>query len=744
MVDVQLMTEDGLPIHEIREDATGALISQAPEPTASEDDIPEQVEVEEDDYWSPAAVARREALRRSVFEDSDADSDTSLDSENDDSRQSVSQTGQTSRIDTSSPWTPGPSQPTITQEPPTPISPPSTTEPSDATSSSPAPAPALRRPSSSNSLTPKSILKPAPRKKSVSFDDSIPLPPDSPDMDQAQPQPTMLGRSGFPSPIVKVDVQEEFTPRPIPVLAAPTPAKHKAAAGQTGTGSGDGFAGFKKGFLTAAGKGKIAPPSPVSLTSPMGMAQSSHSSSANTAAAHMTPAAIAPPPQPVKKQSLFAQRIAESGPSSTDDDQVIRTASPVSLPTLPKMSEAKATSSVKSAVVEKPSTTASGSSSTTSARPEAKSKKDGSTAGVANAVVERRAAPIAPSSSRSPIVDGPDASTRAATDEEEEDGDEEDLYEMDVDGDEDEDEYDLDDALLAREVALEYHRRQASSAFGSRSTARRRGTRNPDKAEEEDEGDMSEGEYRRRFPASDDEGEGEGEGEVDGEEGEEGGAGVMMALPSIATLGSDGLPRIVNPTPDDLRQFVRVGKLENGNFVLAPGERGWSDDEAEEEEEDDDHDGGQGVLDRLEGEGADGKKLSNREEMKRLLMAREVPPPGVSSSPIPTPASTSARRHTSDLQTTKQATPGVRAKAMERTSIPNQPRDASRDIQRTISDKVQMPIELPPSVKPAVVASVQSGLGERHPNSEGGQDIPNDAPAPRKVSRFKAARMGGE
>lgn len=106
-------------------------------------------------------------------------------------------------------------------------------------------------------------------------------------------------------------------------------------------------------------------------------------------------------------------------------------------------------------------------------------------------------------------------------DEEEDDDDDDD----EVNG---ESSYNIDEALLAREMALDAHRRTGFEPISH-----------------QDEEDYE---------------------------------GVFLSVP---TVQGDN-PRIVNPSPSDLRKAVRVGKLENGNFVLAPGEKGWSDDEVDD------------------------------------------------------------------------------------------------------------------------------------------------------------------
>jgi CTD nuclear envelope phosphatase 1 len=309
----------------------------------------------------------------------------------------------------------------------------------------------------------------------VSFDESVPPPPDSPDL--LGGKKTM----GFPLPSTETN---EFVPKPVPVIHAPRPPGGRAQP----------FAGFKKGFLgtpRASGVEKTSEPT----------------------------AAVEPEAAQARKTSLFAQRLAQQSvkesapvpspvalrdvvemPQSTS----IGTSEPKAAVSLPKLSENKPMASMKSAVVENP--------------PEIK--------------------PLPPK--QSPPVRR-DVREHHPGQDDFEDDDDDDLDELDEE--EDDDEYDLDDALLAREVALEYHRRRAYARL------------NP----EEDVNIMA----------------------IEGE-GEEGGGDVMLALPQV---DASGRPMIVNPTPDDIRRFVRVGRLQNGNLVLAPGEQGWSEDEEDVDDE---------------------------------------------------------------------------------------------------------------------------------------------------------------
>jgi hypothetical protein len=232
--------------------------------------------------------------------------------------------------------------------------------------------------------------------------------------------------------------------------------------------------------------------------------------------------------------------------------------------------------------------------------------------------------------------------------------------------DEDDDsEYDLDDALLAREVALAYHQNRAYSQLGQQQARANRG-------EGED------GDYPHMAM---------GLGDDDDYEGEEE-AGVMMALPEISMIplqNQDGgpsisMPSIINPTPDDLRRFVRIGKLDNGKLVLAPGEHGWSDEE---------------------GEGEDDVKNRNREDIRNVLLGK-----GKATGPV---------REVGERATRKKER-GEQALDMPPTvgsssKVTAGPFPTSAPVEQVVET---------PSVPVAVPA----------------------ADPPKKVSRFKAARMG--
>lgn len=482
---------------------------------------------EKDDYWSEDAIARRAALRRKIFHEGE---------ESDGEEEFIEQIEQ--------------QQPQVA----------SASLPSEPLAPNPEPTQPLSYPSSPKaelhphsilrhhepSSQPKSILKPPIRKKSVTFDPSIP--PASPDSPDVAPSSVKPHKFGFPLPLASDD-DHDWAPKPVPTITEPKPKAKKE----------DDFAGFKKGFLGPPPKVRTAaevdqpssssPPHPYpTITSEQVLPESSQET-------------LKPKP---KKKSLFAQRLAHpeidaSAPATSSSTPA--TASPRSI-NLPKMAESKGTLAIKGAVVEKPTTTP---------------VPNPSSSHTAGSVVERNIIqPVA--SSSSPSKQDPSSGISVTKQTSNDDGDDnngEDSFAEYSSGSEDE--YDLDDALLAREVALEYHRRHAYTSLN----------RDPRDAPFEEEDDNG------------------GEGSAAGM-----GAGVMLGLPRISDLqGQDGRPVIVNPTPDDLKRFIRVGRLENGNLVLAPGQEGLSDSECDDGEE--------------EKEGVDDEAKERRERRLAVKKRRE-------------------------------------------------------------------------------------------------------------------------
>lgn len=579
------MTEDGLPIHEIRETPSGEIIGAIPEPTVPDDQEQGKAEDGEggEDYWSEAAVARRAALRKKVFGDSDEELEET-DDEDEPTKVESEVDRPTVSLQASTPTSPRKrsSNPVSTLTPSPPSSP----------RSSPTLSPS-RRPSASVPPPTRSILKPPPqpvRKKSVTFDESVPLPPESPDM----PGPPSTLKMGFQLPLPGSGPDDsEFGVKSVPVIQKPVPGVKK-----------EGFGGMKRGFLdppSRAGVGK-ADPNPVE-----------------------------PAPEGKKKPSLFAQRMASqvvkespvvtapaSAPAPKEAEQPVASTSRHT--NLPKMSDTSSTSSVRPIVVEKPTAPSSTPASSSA------------------------------SSSRQPKT--------YPTAEEEEDEEDEDIGFLDDDDDDEEDEYNLDDALLAREVALEYHRRRAyTSPYISQ--------------------DPDDPAYGQLPPLTDDEQ-----------------GGVMLAMPQVSSNGTGGAPTIVNPTPDDFRRYVRVGKLENGNLVLAPGEEGWSDDEE-----------GEGEQRELELERR--KKRDNRRKVKEALMGREA-------------------------DTGKEESVSGPARRSGVSTIPK-----ASALSPRISDS-----SLPPTIQSASAQPTTPAVSAVKERIPAPPIQSSTADPPKRVSRFKAARMG--
>ncbi|ORY28459.1 hypothetical protein BCR39DRAFT_201993 [Naematelia encephala] len=559
------VNEEGLPFHEILETPDGTpLVPFPPPPQDSPAPVPrDDTEKEPSEYWSEDAAARREALRKKLFSQG-SDTDEELDATgSEDEEEQPDADPADSDDEAETPFDDVDQSKNIKSSAShiSPTAPPEISMPTTRSSSSSPTSPTTsRRSSLAPTSQPKSILKPPARKKSVSFDASVPLSPDSPDRP--------VTRSGFPMPTSGTNISE-FAPRPVPFIAEPKPASKKAVADR-------GFAGFKPGFLQST-----KPRTPLAdVPSP-------------------TDGGSAQPPAGLdgmvidngKKPSLFAQRMMASSSSAHlriggegSVEHLEEAAKPT--PVVPKGSSSKASPAL----------------------PKMSSAKE--TVGVKGAVVEH--VPEQPRSA------GP---ARNMQDEYE---DSEDEYEEE---EEDDDEYDIDQALLAREIALDYHRRHAYESL-------RNDPSNP--AEEEEIPDMLEDE-----------------------------GGVMLGIPKIAMMDQDGKPMIVNPTPDDIRQYVRVGKLENGNLVLAPGEKGWSDDEDENETK------------------------RRVEDVKRQLLGRDVGLRNGTSLPATNPPAVVRKESQVQLpptvmpvkdiqETTDVETTRIGAEAEEKVQIVQQPKKVSR------------------------------------------------------------------
>lgn len=586
-----MFNEEGLPFHEIRETLNGETIGSLPpaagDPTADMGDLPKD---EEDDYWSEDAVARRAALRKKIFHEGEESDDEEF----------IEQVQQQPQVpDRSLPSDPPAPNTQSSQLPSSPSSPKAELHPHS-----------ILRHHTPSSQQPKSILKPPIHKKSVTFDPSIP--PASPDSSDIAPSSIKPHKFGFPLPLA-TDDDQDWAPKPVPTITEPKPKAKKD----------DGFAGFRKGFLG---------PPPKVLTAENDQPSSSSPPHPTVISGQGPPPESAQEALKPKKKSLFAQRLAHSeidasAPATSSGTPA--TASPRGI-NLPRMAESKGTLAIKGAVVEKPAATP---------------VINPSSPHTADNIVERHIAQPITSSSTSTQDPSSSSSPGISVTEQKEDDSVDSFAEYSSGS---EDEYDLDDALLAREVALEYHRRHAYASLN----------RDPrDAPYEEDDN----------------------------------GAGVMLGLPRISDLqGQDGGPVITNPTPDDLRRFIRVGRLENGNLVLAPGQEGLSDSEGDGEEEKQGEEDGEEVKEKRE------RRLEvkkRREQVRNRLMGLPVE---------------------GDLepQSRKDGVDDERLKAMLPPAI-----------QTEVAERQDAPIS-----SAQVDTSAEAG----------------DIPVPKKkVSRFKAARLAG-
>lgn len=444
---------------------------------------------DDDDYWSEAAKARREALRKRIFHegsDDDTDVDDSMDVDDEEPAEPVVATAVTP-VDAP--------VPTASPAPMTPVGPPERKAYTPTASFSSTLVPSVNQPIRANSLPPKGILKAPTRKKSVSFDPSTRLPPESP------PARSPTAKFGFP--VGKIMTESPTSTKPVPILAPPTPGRKTAPA--------QSFAGFNRGFLS--GPSSKPPPitSPLTPVTPATPHPASQPAQANFAQVEPEDD-VDMDEKPAKKQSLFAQRRSESRK-----------------PDLPRLADAKPMAAMKTDIVEKtPDDSTPRRSLADRIQTPAVSKPPMSFPPTVGGVPPKvGAAPAAESQPPIVVVDHDD--------------DSDDYGDLGDFSDDEEDEYALDEALLAREVALEYHRRQ--------------GWQRPiDEDEIDPEADAG---------------------------------GVFMGVPRVSTVtgGDDEAPlRIVNPTADDLSQFLRVGKAEDGELVFErPIVDSGSESEAEDE-----------------------------------------------------------------------------------------------------------------------------------------------------------------
>ncbi|WWC70736.1 uncharacterized protein I206_104687 [Kwoniella pini CBS 10737] len=646
--DDTTLNEEGLPIHEIRETLSGETIGPPPPPSQSEIGFSSLSAEEEDDYFSVEAVARRAALRRKLFNE-DTSSDEEFENETSTSKMKLEPIKVKGGIIRSKP-----SQSASASTNPT-VQPEGLLSSDQIISSS---KQERRSPSSSQNRPAKSILKPPhspTRKKSVTFDPSLPSPPASPAI--GQNSISSLNKFGFPLPLAESDdLTNEFTPNPVPVII-PTPQNKS---------KDEGFAGFKRGFLTSS--------STRQSTSTELTVQNSSSDKNPINASALTP----------KKKSLFSQRLKQPEiDASAPNAHNISSSSKNTIPNLPKVSESKGTNTIKSGVIEK--------SPQTAVQSVVKERSGTTSIPIDGLKIIERITKSAQQKSSDTL-----ASTSNALDSHEdfENGDNDD-YDDDDDNDEDysdystgeEDEYDLDEALLAREIALEYHKKQAYKSLNQN-------------LQEEEEEQINMG-------------------------------NILLGLPSVSTdeqeqegFKNTGIPMIINPKPNDLKRFIRIGKLENGNLVLAPGEENLDSDD------DDDDDDDSNNNDKEE-------RKKNRNKIKKQLMGLEI------SSNFDSPSKYEKnklneklkRKEKQDEEWLNSLPPSLSTNQSESQSNFHFKMNEEEDIKDEIknNDKKIIPIiPLVPESPPSIITNLLPSSSKF--------DITKQE-KPKKISKFKAARM---
>ncbi|KAK6908209.1 hypothetical protein I203_102210 [Kwoniella mangroviensis CBS 8507] len=671
--DSTTTNEEGLPIHEIRETLSGETIGPPPPPSTSSTAPEQPIEEIEDDYFSPEAVARRAALRRRLFNE-----DTSSEEDEPPVQAAIKAKGGIIRSSNTVTET---SSGTAQATPPSPSSPPVRE----------------RRPSCSQPLPSKSILKPSnppTLKKSVTFDPSLPSPPTSPASDESLSQ--MSKRFGFPLPLAVSDESTsnsgEFSVKPVPVIPPPRPRKRDDTSG---------FAGFKRGFLDGSSRTITKPLQAEYDTDKMkdlldlmentarnaitpAVTENATSSSALTSSDGDKAFNDPPPQSKMKKQSLFSQRLSQ--PEIDASAPNIQTTSTTRIPNLPKVSESKGTNTIKPGVIEKPPVVQHG----------VKERLDNLKIverPISNGIKAPMKSEIDVSVGRTNYTTiGKNKHTNQSkvlakdnNEEEEEDDEDDDDDEFSEYSTGEEDEYDLDQALLAREVALEYHKRQTYKPLNR---------------------DLDDPHFNELQ-------EGEGEGG-------EGGGGVMLGLPRISEFGE---PMIINPKPEDLRRFIRVGKLENGNLVLAPGEESLETDEEDQDEEN-----------REDGEGRK-ERRENRENIKKKLMGLEIP-----TSQLIEQERTDRERKNVDKGKKKQyedwekSLPPILSSDNSNTKS----NDNKQEVVEDDKDKSKSKPPIIPLVPESPIISPDQSVST--PTTTPGTAT-SEGVKPKKVSRFKASRM---
>lgn len=582
----ETVNEEGLPIHEIRETPDGQLIGAEP---MGDGEGEETLHEKEDDYWTPEAQARREALKRRVF-GSMSDSDTEEDEDDDVSMD----------VEPSSEATPAPPSSDANGLAPPGMRP--STPPNAAVSEPLHAQPAHRSPGKQ----PKGILKAPSRKKSVTFDSSVPLPPDSP-------------------PIRQGNEKLNIAQKPVPILNVPTPGKRA-------------FGGLKSGFLqsanAAAERDRAAAAAPAQSSN---LAPSPSATKPNFASRGVVEHAPVPPQPPQSKIQEIGSDDDEDDSMDVDDEKPKKS--------LFAQRRAGAKPEFPNISSQKPMPT------------------------MRNSIVER--APLPPS-----VGELPKSSTSAAPAERtplvvvDNDSDTDEYGDLGEFDDDEEDEYALDEALLQREAALALHRS-----------------------------------LQRQRPIDEDEIDPEAEGD----------GNVYMAVPRVSTIqGGEGDEplRIINPTADDLGQFLRVGREEDGGLVFEPPT-------VHEDSESDGEETGQEAEDRRQ------RRARRRNVMDQLRAGVYDP-----DEPVRDPTKATRDYEGSLPPSVAPAQPQPMQDVVERPSA------ASGGVVER-PPAVGGVSERPPAAASVLKPSAVGGVVERDPVS-----APEPPQPPKKVSRFKAARQG--
>jgi CTD nuclear envelope phosphatase 1 len=625
------VNEAGEPIYEIREDAEGH--SLAPLPEGSGEGAIEMPENERPDYFSNEAVERRAALRRRIFHEGDDSDDEGMDVDKEEAKEAKDD------MDVDDAETPKASRPAGAL--PTPAQAPPQTSPQPSfqstlqavqldhiTSPTTPTQPSIPSfPTSPARGPPKGILKQPMRKKSVSFDDSVPMPPDSP-----PPR-----RHGFPldqmiASTRPVDAQGMPT-KQVPILNAPIPGRRKQP---------ETFGGLRTGFLSSAPILSLAPqvesgrtamtqpeprqPSPLEL---------------QRKAEEKAPAKLKVEEKPVEEKPAVAMQVEEKPAAPVKHEKANKEEMDVDEPPakVQKTGEAADDKPKKKSLFAQ--------------RRTPNFPKQSDTAPMVTmkgSVVE---APPAPRQTGVPPTVGSSQAPMVIVDDDEDD--DEDYGDLGEFSDDEEDEYALDEALLAREVALEYHRRQ---------------------------------QWQR--PIDEDDFDPEAEG-----------AEAVLGIPRVSTISGQGEDlRIVNPTADDLSQFLRVGRADDGELVF---EQPLVNSDSESDGED---------------ASSDAVERRQRRARRKDVMARLM------------------RGEYEELPTQPAAAPGLRAEQYTESLPP------------TVGAVLPEPKieEIDPST-PATTAPTSTPAPPKQPPAtrdvveRTAPEAPSAPSAPKKLSRFKAARM---